>query len=175
LQSKHDLGLPPSRAHPKSDAERRQRSRIDSAVVDYVITAELGHSHVAEESFQQLLSVLAPGYLPCSRRKVKRRLLEMYAVLKMRIQEHLPDELEHPARQMSSSREGRPTLHECTYLAETWVRSWKALLKARSYTLPRDYHKEFREIPRTTLQSMSEDDVVIQCAMMNYGTVIDLE
>jgi BED zinc finger len=182
LQTKHDLCGAVVRSKPKSAQEKTRRSRIDSAIVDYVIGAELGHSHVADASFQHFLSVLSPGYIPLSRRTVKRRLLEMYAVLKLLMMQHAPEELsESPQRSALGDRskgkrtlESRPSLHDCTYKAEMSVRAWKHLLLVRSCPLPSDFHQEFLAIPTETLQSMADDDV-IHYAIENCVNVVDLE
>ena len=56
--------------------------RHDSATVQYIVQSELPHTHAASESFKHFASSLAPGYIPKSARTIKRRILEMYIVLK---------------------------------------------------------------------------------------------
>ncbi|XP_078720813.1 uncharacterized protein LOC144937280 [Lampetra fluviatilis] len=56
---------------------------MDSFVAEYIATSGLGHKHVTSDPFTTLLQRAAPGYEPKSERTVKRRMLEMYVVLKL--------------------------------------------------------------------------------------------
>ncbi|OQR84076.1 hypothetical protein ACHHYP_13953 [Achlya hypogyna] len=56
---------------------------MDSFVTEYIATGCLGHKHVTSEPFVSLLQRVAPSYKPMSARTVKRRMLEMYVVLKL--------------------------------------------------------------------------------------------
>ncbi|XP_061405628.1 uncharacterized protein LOC133341190 [Lethenteron reissneri] len=56
---------------------------MDSFVAEYIATSGLGHKHVTSDPFKTLLQRAAPGYEPKSERTVKRRMLEMYVVLKL--------------------------------------------------------------------------------------------
>ena len=62
-------------------------SQVDNAIAVFIVNSELPHSLSSSAAFHELLECLAPNYKPKSARTIKRRILEVYTVLRIILQD----------------------------------------------------------------------------------------
>ncbi|KDO22423.1 hypothetical protein SPRG_21180 [Saprolegnia parasitica CBS 223.65] len=63
--------------------------------------------------------------------------------------------------------QGRDNLHDCTFKAETCVRSWMKLFKRVGVPLPNNFHDAFQRLDKDKVVAMSDSDAAVRYYFQN--------